>query len=1109
MPESETRILSTPRADDLGLRRLRNRCGFQISLLPNGAIFSLEHVEEGHRVMVNRCFGSPIAGSMGRLYVRCGGPGSPVVPVAGALSHCFTAATAQHFLWQAEHNGVAHQATLRLHPDRHIWLWRVAVRNDTGDTLACDAVLIQDLGLGAPGFLMNNEAYASQYLDHHVAQHPQLGAILMGRQNLAQSGRHPWVAHGCLEGAHGYATDFCQLMGPAWRDADDFNIPFGTRLASVRLQHETACAALQSRAASLAPGAGASWTFFGLYREDHPDASGEADLAEVASIEEAVASLGAMPDGEVRPSQPPRNLLLGARCAVADTANEQALLRRYPEPTHHERRERQLLSFFTGGGCESRHIVLREKERSLLRRHGALLVSGSHMLPDERTLCVTCWMHGVFGAQLTLGNTSFHRLWSVSRDPYNITRGSGLRMLIDAGDGWRLLTVPSVFEMGLADCRWIYQLGSRTITVSAVVSGEDPAVQWRASVEGAPCRFLVLGQLVLGEQELASAAQLEIDIERKRFSFRPEPGGLWSQRYPAAVYHLVTSTPACIEAIGSDELLYADRADRADHADHADRTARTGGYAVLQSAPTNELVFAVMGSLTDPREAAALAGRYASGVEDGSLRKRVLAHWRRVTRDIRITSEVADAAVRALDTTFPWLVHDAMVHLTVPHGLEQYTGGAWGTRDVCQGPLELLLALEHDDIAKKILRILFAQQYAQRGDWPQWFMLEPYSVIQDREAHGDVIVWPLKAVCDYVEATGDFAILEEPVPWRREDNLERTDATAPIAAHIDKLIATVRQRFVPGTSLMRYGNGDWNDSLQPVDPAKRDWMVSSWTVALLYEQLCRYAEVLERSGRSDGSSARALATAVREDFNRFLIRDGTVAGYAEFNPRGGPPELLLHPHDRQTGVNYSLLPMTQAIVGALFAPEQARHHLALIRTHLSFPDGVRLMDRPLAYRGGPQVIFQRAESAAFFGREIGLMYTHAHLRYAQMLALLGEAQEMWEALAIVNSIASTDRLPQASLRQRNAYFSSSDAAFRDRYQASAEWPRAREGAIAVEGGWRIYSSGPGLYVHMLISRALGARRQFGVRTVSPCLPASLQSVRLQWHGRPGCAAPLQ
>ncbi len=1086
MPQSHIELLRTPRPDDLGLKRLGNQSGFQISLLPNGAIFALEHVQEGRRIMINRSFGSPIAGSMGRLYLRVGGIQPRILSVAGAEPCCRIGATAECFLWQGERSGVTHEVTLRLHARENLWLWRVQVRNDGADTLPCDAILIQDLGLGEPGFLMNNEAYASQYLDQHVAQHARMGPVLMGRQNLAQSGRHPWVAHGCLEGAPGYATDYLQLMGPAWRDADDFSIPFGTRLASIRLQHETACAALQSAAVALAPGDTTSWNFFGIYRADHPAASGAADLAPIAA---AVDALRSPTRREVPLASTSRSLLMHAPVAVADSVSEEALLGRYPTMTHLERVEGGLLSFFTDAASGSRHVVLREKELRVQRRHGALLFSGPRMLPDERTLCVTCWMHGVFGAQLTLGNTSFHRLWSVSRDPYNITRGSGLRMLVDAGDGWRLLAVPSVCEIGLADCRWIYHLGDQTLTVSAVVSGDEPVVQWRAAVEGPACRFLVFSHIVLGEQEFAHAAQLAIDTGQKRFSFRPEPGGMWSQRYPAAVYHLVTSTPGCIEAIGSDELL------------QSDPKARTGGYAVLQTLPTKELVFAVVGSLTDPEHAERLAAKYANPIADASLQGEAVAHWHGATRGIRIRSPVPDAGAGAMDTIFPWLVHDAIVHLTVPHGLEQYSGGAWGTRDVCQGPLELLLALGHDETAKAILRIIFAQQYPQRGDWPQWFMLEPYSAIQDREAHGDVIVWPLKALCDYVEATGDFAILEEPVSWRREDSLQRSAAADPIAAHIDKLIATVRQRFVPGTSLIRYGNGDWNDSLQPVDPAKRDWMVSSWTVALLYEQLCRYAEILRRSGRSDGATEQSLAAAMRADFNQYLIRDGTVAGYGEFSPAGGLPELLLHPADRRTGVRYSLLPMTQAILGALFTAEQVRHHLGLIRTHLSFPDGVRLMDRPLAYHGGPQVIFQRAESAAFFGREIGLMYTHAHLRYAQAMAVLGEAQEMWDALLLVNPIAATERLPQATLRQRNAYFSSSDAAFRDRYQASAEWARVREGAIAVDGGWRIYSSGPGLYVNVLISHALGMRRQFGARSVRPCLPSSLRDLRLEWNGR--------
>jgi cellobiose phosphorylase len=420
-----------------------------------------------------------------------------------------------------------------------------------------------------------------------------------------------------------------------------------------------------------------------------------------------------------------------------------------------------------------------------------------------------------------------------------------------------------------------------------------------------------------------------------------------------------------------------------------------------------------------------------------------------------------------------------MIHLTVPHGLEQYTGAAWGVRDVCQGPVEFLLALRHDEPVKQILRLVFAQQYESSGDWPQWFMLDPYAIIQDRVSHGDVIVWPLKALNDYIEATGDFAFLDEPVAWRA-DSLERTARKDSVGAHIDKLVSAVRARFIPGTHLIRYGEGDWNDSLQPVDPLMRDLMVSSWTVALLFQQLQRAAEIFHRSGRPrEGRELGDLADAMQADFNAHLILDETVAGYAIFAPGKSVAELLLHPSDVRTGLNYSLLPMTRAIISGLFTPEQTRHHLKLIREHLLFPDGARLMDRPVAYHGGPQTIFRRAESASFFGREIGLMYVHAHLRYAEAMAVLGDSDALFEALGIVNPVSIGDRLPRALPRQRNAFFSSSDAAFPDRASASAQWDRVRAGAIGFEGGWRIYSSGPGLFVNLLIRHGFGERRLWG------------------------------
>ncbi len=193
--------------------------------------------------------------------------------------------------------------------------------------------------------------------------------------------------------------------------------------------------------------------------------------------------------------------------------------------------------------------------------------------------------------------------------------------------------------------------------------------------------------------------------------------------------------------------------------------------------------------------------------------------------------------------------------------------------------------------------------------------------------------------------------------------------------------------------------------------------------------------------------------------------------------------------------------MTCAIAGGLFTPEQSRHHLGLIREHLTFPDGVRLMDKPLPYHGGDERIFRRAESSPYFGREVGLMYVQAHLRYCEALAILGDADALLEELQKVSPVTVTEAVANAALRQRNAYFTSSDAAFDDRYEASAGWERVMAGGIPVEGGWRIYSGGPGLFVDLLVRRVAGRRRLHGEEVLAPVVAGS-ESVGIELDRSP-------
>jgi cellobiose phosphorylase len=1075
MPSDSNRNFQTPRREELGLITLGNNAGLSASVLPNGTLFSIDFADQQGGVMINQVLGSPVYGGIGRLYLRVGGAKPATAEIVGPKAAVEFGHGKGGFCWSGETAGVRHRVSLRLHPSQTAWFWQVSLENSTNAAVSADLVLIQDIGLGDRGFLMNSEAYASQYIDHHIASHGTFGPVIMNRQNLKQGGgRNPWLAQGCLEGTAAYATDAIQLLVPS-KANDGVMVPdFGTNLPSARRQHEVACPAIQSKPLSLAPNATAATSFFGLFIADHPAASSDADLAHLDALAALQKELA---KDTIAAGQPARSIVQDAPLAESGSLDPATIDALYPKRMLEEHADGKLLSFFVADGAHNRHVVLQEKEHLVARRHGAIVRSGQNMLLDDQTLASTCWMQGIFAAQLTIGNTSFHKLFSVSRDPYNLTRSSGLRIFVDLGDGWQLLGVPAAFEMGLSDVRWIYRLAGRTITVSAIASGDDPAMQWTVSVEGAACRFLMFGHIVLGERDYEAVANIAVDAAAKRVSFRPQPSWLWD-RYPKAGYYLVTSTPDAFEAVGGDELLYSDGA------------ARNGPFIALKSNPTRDLRFAVTGSMTDPDAAETLAARYSAGVDSDEMLAPAHRFWSHVTRNARIEGDGRDVTAQAV--MLPWIAHDAIVHLSVPHGLEQYTGAAWGTRDVCQGPIEFLLAYEHDEEVRQVLSTLFSEQYRDRGDWPQWFMLEPYANIRAGEAHGDIVVWPLKALCDYIEATGDITFLAKTVPWRADDTMQLTSEHATISDHIEKLLDTARSRFVPGTSLIRYGEGDWNDSLQPADPHLRDWMVSSWTVSLLYEQLVRYATILTLASRNDeAQSLQATAAAMRADFNRLLMRDGIVAGYGVFDPSHDGVELLLHPEDTRTGLHYSLIAMTQPMIGGLFTPDQRHAHMKIIRENLLFPDGVRLMEKPATYSGGPEKLFRRAESSSFFGREIGLMYVHAHLRYCEALALDDDAEAVWAALALANPIAVSGRVEHASLRQRNTYFSSSDAAFDDRYQASSDWARVKTGDIAVDGGWRIYSSGPGLYTKSLIGNIFGFKRQFGQRIRKPLLPASI------------------
>lgn len=1028
-----------------------------------------------------------------QLWLRDRAAGT-ALPLLGPGSHSHVTVHDDGVTWAGEHDGLRWEVRWALHPERAAWAWHVEVAATDG-AREVDLVHAHDVALVAPATLRANELYVSQYLDVSPLDGPT-GTALAVRQNLAQAGRTPWCVLACDTRVAGWATDALDVHGLAAR-AGTPSGPTGD-LPSRRRQHEHTLATLQTERVRLVPGTSWRVTFAGLLVADHPTPTSADDVAYVRTALDLAkgapltdAGAGGAPEAHVAPRS-----VYTSHAAAGPGLTEAELRAAWPGDWRVVERDDDgtVLSFFVG----DEHVVTRAKELAVLRPHGTILRTGDRAEPDPAGLTTTAWMTGSPASYLTRGHATRGRVLTTVRGYLNLHRAYGLRLLVEDDGAWHLLDLPLVHATTLDGARWVHRPGADgpRVEVRTHVPADEDAVSVRVAVDGPPRRVLVALHLATGEDPLPPSGDGAGTVETT-------PDGVVVRVEGAdgpLLLAVRTSTPV---ATGDDGPLFEDG------------RPRQGGVVTLRTEPTSALdlelrVHVPAGPAVGASVAAAGltdvgatdAGSTHAGLTDGGADAPAdgadqaapsSGWWPSVTSLHVEAAGPARDEVEALDAVLPWLVRDALVHHLSPRGLEQYTGGAWGTRDVTQGPLELLLALDRTDDARTLLRTVLAAQ-SPDGSWPQAFGFLPGDEgFRHEPPHGDVVHWPVLAVGRLLLATADATLLEEQVGWFGDA------PPSTVLDHLDRALARARADVLPGTHLVAYGHGDWNDSLQPAEPEMTTTLVSTWTVVLHHQALRTLADGLEAAGghAERVAALRAEAAEVAADLHRHLVVDGELTGYAQLEAADDGARVrryLVHPRDTETGLRRGALQMIHALGGDVLDAAQAAHHVDLVRRHLTGVDGVRLFDRPPGYHGGEMRHFQRAETATFVGREIGLMYVHAHLRWCEAMAHWGDPEALW---AGVRQVLTTDatHVPGARRRQATAYASSSDAAVADRAEFAARYADVLTGATGLEGGWRIYSSGPGVLVRVLVQSLLGVRRRGAEVELDPVLPAHLDGLR--------------
>lgn len=1020
-------------------------------------------------ILLSRTLGNSLEGGLGRMFLRVHvGDSIELHTLQGALSELTSfACSGELAQWAGTVAGCAVRLSLRVNAAAQMLFWEVALQNESGNVIHLDTVWVQDVGLASRGALLSNEAYTAHYLDESIIQDATCGPVLSYRQNLKQAGQHPWMMAACLTGAKSYATDAFDVYGTGYRCGEGASGLQAETLSNRRYQFEFSCAALQSAPETLEPGASSTVRYAMAYVADHPEASSEKDLTVLARMQsEAADPMDA--DLELAELAAP-NQVVQAQAAHGRDLSQAELQDLFPAKWRHvENVDGSVMSFF----CDTdTHVVTRAKEALLERPHGSIIVGNAGTESMREVLATTVYMYGVFAAQTVYGNTSFHKMNSLPREPLGLSRAAGMRIYFEAENSWQVLGTPSVFEMARDVCRWVYVLDQDTITVRVALDAGRDAYTVSASTTGAARRFLVTNELVMGAAETDLNAALDINESERLLTLADCSNGLPKERGLDLAFGLTWSECTNIATIGGSELLGADGGD---------------AMLVLQTAATQSIELTIAASLKGTADVAAKLKTVGTASASD--------YWTDFNRGLNCSRDVEPVA--RLSDALRWYSHNALIHYASPHGLEQYSGAAWGTRDACQGPFEYFIAQQHHGLARSILLKTFGSQYEDTGDWPQWFMHDEYFDIAQHHSHGDIVVWPLKALALYLAATGDTDILDVKAPYLTADN-KPAAAQGTVAEHIEKTLDRIEHEFILGTGLIRYGGGDWDDSLQPVNGDLANRLVSGWTVALLAQSLQELDDTLADSPLKERITA--LSACVRSDFRRHVLIDGQVAGFLLYDEDLKTAEPLLHPNDTRTGMQNRLIPMTRSIIAGLLTREEADHQMQRIADHLKCPDGVRLMDKPAPYTGGLETFFKRAESAANFGREIGLQYVHAHIRYAEALAKLGDGKGFFQALLTICPISLEKTVPNAEMRQSNMYFSSSDAAFFDRADAAENFDKLKDGSISVKGGWRLYSSGPGLYSGLVIRQLFGLRETQDAWIFDPVLPKELNGIVLNWE----------
>jgi len=498
-------------------------------------------------------------------------------------------------------------------------------------------------------------------------------------------------------------------------------------------------------------------------------------------------------------------------------------------------------------------------------------------------------------------------------------------------------------------------------------------------------------------------------------------------------------------------------------------------FVDLEPGQTVDVVF-FLGEADDAATARSLLARYRSADLDAAFRE-VTEHWEHVLGSVQVKTPD-----RSLDIILNrWMLYQALACRIWARTAFYQASGAYGFRDQLQDGMAL--AVVRPDLTREHLLRAGGRQFIE-GDVQHWWLppIAPGATGQGvRTRISDDVVWLAYCAVQYIETTGDAAVLDEMIPFLEGRALQPGEHDAFFMPGISDETETLFEHCARGLDhalrlgehgLPLFGTGDWNDGMNRVGEKGKGESV--WLGWFLQATLVAFTPVAEARGEHDRAvkwlaHAAALEKSLEQAwdgdwYRRGYFDDGTPLGSAA-----------------STECRIDSIAQSWSVICGAGDPGRAAHAMANVQSRLVQPDLrlVLLFTPPFDHTPHDPGYIKGYPPGV---RENGGQYTHAATWAVIAQATLGDGARAAQLFSFLNPISHTSSRADVQRYKVEPYVVAADI-----YSVAPH---------AGRGGWTWYTGSASWMYRAGLEWILGFRVRAGKLLLTPNIPADWPSFEI-------------